>query len=100
VTRVSVRVSPGARQNRIRGWLASGELRVAVSAPPERGRANQAVIELLAEALAIPRRAVSLARGGSSRQKTFEVEGLEEAEARRRIDAAIAEGAERHAGGE
>ncbi|MGH7740485.1 MAG: DUF167 domain-containing protein [Candidatus Eiseniibacteriota bacterium] len=100
MTRVNVRVQPGARRNVIRGWLESGELRVAVSAPPEGGRANQAVVELLAEALALKSRAVSLTRGASSRSKSFEVEGLDESEARRRIDAAIQAGAEHRARGE
>jgi hypothetical protein len=94
VTRVNVRLSPGARDNRIRGWLESGELRVAVTAPPEGGRANAAVTELLADALGLKARAVRLARGASSRRKTFEIDGMDETEARRRLDAAIAAGAE------
>lgn len=99
MTRVNVRVQPGARRDLIRGWLESGELRVAVSAPPEGGRANQAVIALLADALGLKPRAVRLARGAASRRKTFEVEGLEEAEVRRRVDVALESGRE-HENGE
>ena len=90
MTRVSVRVQPGARRNQVRGWMESGELRVAVSAAPEGGRANRAVAELLAEALGLNARAVRLARGAAARRKTFEIEGLDEAAIRRRLDAAIA----------
>ena len=97
--RVNVRVGPGARDDRIRGWMESGELRVSVSAPPAGGRANRAVAALLAGALGVKSRAVSLTRGAGSRRKTFEIEGLDDAEARRRLDAAIAAGGA-HAGGE
>jgi hypothetical protein len=79
--------------------MENGELRVSVSAPPEGGRANQAVAALLAEALGLKSRAVLLTRGAGSRRKTFEIEGLDSAEARRRLDAAIAAGGA-HAGGE
>jgi uncharacterized protein YggU (UPF0235/DUF167 family) len=99
VTRVNVRVGTGAREDRIRGWMESGELRVTVSAPPEDGRANHAVAALLAVALGVKTRAVRLARGASSRRKSFEIEGLDEQEARRRLDAAIAAGGA-HAGGD
>ena len=92
MTRVDVRVAPGARDDRIRGWLANGELRVAVTAPPEGGRANAAVAELLAGALGLKSRAVRLKRGAASRMKTFEIEGVDAAEARRRLDRAIAAG--------
>lgn len=92
MTRLNVHVHPGAREERIRGWLESGELRVAVSAPPEAGRANQAVIRLLAAALGLKPRAIALSRGATSRRKAFEIEGLDESEARRRLDRAIAAG--------
>jgi uncharacterized protein (TIGR00251 family) len=62
-------------------------VRVRVTAAPEDGRANRAVIELLSERLGIPRSALSVAGGATSRRKWIEVEGLEEAEVWRRLEA-------------
>jgi uncharacterized protein (TIGR00251 family) len=90
--RLSVRVQPGARRTALAGRLESGEWKLAVSAPPEDGRANDAVVELLAELLGVKRRQVSVARGHSSRGKQVEIEGLSDAEAERRLAAALAPG--------
>lgn len=87
--RIAVRVQPGARREAVLGRLASGELKLAVSAPPEDGRANQAVKELLARLLGVRRAQVTLTRGASARAKRFEIEGLEPEEAERRLDAAL-----------
>lgn len=53
----------------------------------EKGRANAAVTQLLAARLAVPPSGVRLARGGSSRDKLFEVDGLSEDELLRRLGA-------------
>jgi hypothetical protein len=58
-----------------------------VREPAEKGRANAAVARLLAEKLALPPSYVRLARGGSSREKLFEVDGLAEDEILRRLGA-------------
>lgn len=50
-------------------------LKVAVSAPPEDGKANAALIELLARALKVPRGAVSIAAGAASRRKLVDIAG-------------------------
>jgi uncharacterized protein len=72
---VSVRAQPGARQNGITGEQA-GSLKVAVTAPPDKGRANDAIIEVLAEALELKRSQVELVSGPTSRQKKFLVRGM------------------------
>ena len=54
-------------------------------APPEGGRANAAVVELLAEALAVPRSRVAIVRGHRARVKAVEVEGLTAGEIAARI---------------
>ena len=59
--------------------------KVRVAAAPERGRANDAVLALLAEALALPRASVSLVSGGSSRDKIVEVSGIDPDETDRRL---------------
>jgi len=65
-----VRVQPKARESAIVGWQG-GALRVRVTAAPEDGRANRAVIALLAEALSVPPSSIALVRGATSRDKWF-----------------------------
>jgi uncharacterized protein YggU (UPF0235/DUF167 family) len=65
---------------------------VRVGAPPERGKANEAVLALLAEVLAVPRSSVALVSGGRSRDKVVELAGLEPDEIDRRL--AVAGGQE------
>ena len=84
-TRLKVRAQPGASRSEVVGW--QGEcLRVRVQAPPLEGRANAAVIELLAKALGLPRRCLRLERGEASRDKVIAVDDLDEAETRRRLE--------------
>lgn len=83
-----VRVHPGARRDAIAGFMADGTLKVSVTAPPEGGRANTAVCTLLAEALDLPLRAVTLVGGAGARAKTVSIEGIGPEEARRRLAAA------------
>ena len=90
LARIAVRVHPGARRDALVDRLANGEWKVAVSAPPEDGRANAAVVELVAELLGVKRGQVVVARGASSRAKTIEITGLETGEAERRLAAALA----------
>jgi hypothetical protein len=90
VARIAVRVQPGARRNALVDRLATGEWKLTVSAPPEGGRANEAVVELVADLLGVRRRQVEVARGASSRGKIVEVTGLEGSEAERRLAAALA----------
>jgi uncharacterized protein len=84
VGRIRVRVTPGARRPGLAGW-AGGVLRVRVSAPPERGRANEALRALLAETLGVPVRVVTVVRGAASREKVVEVEGMGDAELQRAL---------------
>jgi len=88
--RLAVRVHPGARRDALVGRLANGEWKLAVTAPPEGGRANEAVLELLAGLLDVKRRQLAVTRGAASRAKTIEVTGLDAGEAEKRLAAAIA----------
>ena len=72
---LAVRAQPGARRNAVLGEQA-GALKVAVTAPPEDGRANAALVEVLREWLGLKRSQVELATGPTSRRKTFLVRGL------------------------
>ena len=75
---------PGASKTEIAGWLGP-QLKVRVTAPPERGRANSQVIACIAGALNIPITQVTLISGERSEQKTLEIAGLTEAEIDRRL---------------
>ncbi|MDI3260499.1 MAG: DUF167 domain-containing protein, partial [Sinobacteraceae bacterium] len=59
---VRLRVSPGSPRDAISGWRGDA-LKLSVRAAPERGRANEAVESLLAQALALPRGAVKVVAG-------------------------------------
>lgn len=73
---------PGASRRRVLG-ATGGRLRIALVAPPERGRANRELLELLAEQLQLPTRSFSLVAGAGSRLKQVRVQtdgrmGIEE----------------------
>lgn len=70
--RLQIHVQPRATRNRIVGPWQSG-LKVQIQAPPIEGAANAALIELLADALGVPRRAVQIVRGAGSREKWIEI---------------------------
>ncbi|MCI0342942.1 MAG: DUF167 domain-containing protein [Planctomycetales bacterium] len=82
--RLEVKVVPGASRDEVAGWLGAA-LKVRVTAPPERGKANAAVEELLADALGLPRRSVRVVAGHGTPRKAVEVAGLDAAEVARRL---------------
>jgi uncharacterized protein len=67
---LSVRAQPGARRAALVGEHA-GMLKVAVTAPPDKGKANDAIIEVLAESLGLKRSQIALHSGATSRKKEF-----------------------------
>ena len=77
--RLRLRVTPNAGADRIEGTETRDDstvvLRVRVAAVPDKGRANAAVIALLADALRVPKSAVTLIAGETARLKTVEVAG-------------------------
>jgi uncharacterized protein (TIGR00251 family) len=81
---IKIRVQPGASRNQILGYRGD-TLRMRVSAPPEGGRANEAVISLLAEALDVAKSRVTIVRGHSSKEKLIRVESLSQEKAQRRL---------------
>lgn len=83
-TRVRLRVSPGSRKTELAGRYGDG-WKVRVSAPPEDGRANEAVLALLAERVGLPRRALSIVSGRTSREKVVEMTGIDSKEAERKL---------------
>lgn len=71
--RIAVRAQPGAKKSAILG-LHGERLKIAVQAPPVDGKANAALCAFVAEWLDIPKRAVTLGAGESSRDKRVDVE--------------------------
>jgi len=86
-TRLRLRVSPGARNARVVGRHGQG-WKVRVAAPPEGGRANEAVVRLLAETLSLPRGAVTLVSGHGARDKVVRLDGLDQTQIERRLQSA------------
>jgi uncharacterized protein YggU (UPF0235/DUF167 family) len=86
---VHVRLTPKGGADRVDGWSLDPEgcavLSVRVRAAPVEGEANAALEQVLAKALGVRRSAVRIVRGGQSRLKVVEVEGLDQA----RLDAAL-----------
>ncbi|MGB2876025.1 MAG: DUF167 domain-containing protein [Gaiellaceae bacterium] len=78
-SRLRLLVSPSSRRDEIVGRHGDG-WKVRVAAPPEDGRANEAVRRLIADRLGIPRRAVSIVSGQTAREKVVEMSGIEQAE--------------------
>ncbi|HEY2954441.1 MAG TPA: DUF167 domain-containing protein [Candidatus Eisenbacteria bacterium] len=91
---LSVHVRAGARRAGLKGLRPDGSLVLAVAAPPEGGRANEAVAELLGETLGVRARDIEIVRGLKSRTKLIEVRGLEERELRQRLESALSEAGE------
>ncbi len=83
-----VRAQPGARRNWVQGEKG-GALKVAVTAPPEDGRANQALVELLRDVLDLKRSQVELLSGQTSRDKKFLIRGLDRAQLEAKIAALL-----------
>jgi len=83
---ISVRVIPRAGRSGIAG-TRGGALLVRLTAPPVEGAANGELVEVLAEALGVPRRSVSIVGGERARQKRVRVAGIDAASAASRLRA-------------
>lgn len=86
-TRLRLRVSAGSRRTELVGRHGDG-WKVRVAAPPEGGRANDAVLELLAKRLELPRRALSIVSGHRARDKVVEMTGIDHDEAESKLEGA------------
>jgi hypothetical protein len=76
---LSVRVHPGARKNAVTGIHADA-LKLALTAPPVDGKANEMLVAFLAKVLRLPRARIALVSGVSSRNKTLRITGKSAAE--------------------
>jgi uncharacterized protein len=82
--KLAIKAIPNAPRNAVVGWLGDA-LKVKVHAPALEGRANDELCEFIADTLALPRRAVTVALGDKSRQKLLQIDGLTLAEVRSRL---------------
>ena len=82
---IKVRVQPKASKNEVLGYQGD-TLRLRVTAPPEGGKANEAVISLLAEVLGVAKSQISILQGYASRNKLVAVASLTPEEVRRRLE--------------
>jgi uncharacterized protein len=80
----AIRVQPRAKRNAIVGELGDA-LKVALTAPPVDGKANQACVEFFSDVLRVPRSAVMIAAGQTSRNKVIRVVGISAALVRERL---------------
>jgi uncharacterized protein (TIGR00251 family) len=87
-TRLQLRVSPRASGARIVGRHGTA-WKVRVAPAPERGKANDAVLALVADALRVPQASVELVGGATSRDKVVAIQGLSEVEVEQRLEAAV-----------
>ena len=81
---LDLKVSPKASRNAITGFMGE-TLKLSVTAAPERGKANQAVEELLAEALGLPLSAVTVVAGHTAKTKRVEIAGIADAALRQQL---------------
>jgi hypothetical protein len=81
----AIRVQPRASRNAVVGEMGDA-LKIALTAPPVEGKANEACIEFLAILLKVPRSSVTIASGESSRNKVIRVAGLSALQVRERLE--------------
>jgi uncharacterized protein (TIGR00251 family) len=80
----AVKIHPRAKKNAITGEIG-GALKISLTSPPVKGRANDACIEFLAKLLKVPRSSVTIASGRTSRGQVIRSDGLSAGEVERLI---------------
>jgi uncharacterized protein len=70
---INVSVTPGAAKSEVVGVMEDGTLKVRVTAPPEKGKANEQVREMLSEHFSVPKNCVEVVRGATSRRKQIRI---------------------------
>ncbi len=81
---LKIKVVPGSSRNHIAGWLGDS-LKICVTANPEKGEANDAVVSLLADTLRIPKQDVTMCSGASSPRKVIKISELSHSEIKSRL---------------
>jgi len=71
-TRLLLKVRAGAKQSSVDGWIVIGDkeyLKLSIKSPPEKGKANKAIIEYLSKELALPKSNIEISSGKTSQFK-------------------------------
>jgi uncharacterized protein YggU (UPF0235/DUF167 family) len=87
---VEIRAQPGSRANALR-CTSTGQVKICVTQVPEKGRANKALLDVLAEAIGVRRSQVELLSGQTASRKRILVRGLSAAELTRRLQQCVGE---------
>ncbi len=82
--KISVKVQPSAGRNEVTG-LTNGVWKIKVSAPPDKGKANQELIEFLSDILGQKKDQITIVKGQTSHNKLIAIEGLTQAEITARL---------------
>jgi hypothetical protein len=82
--RLNLKVAPKSSRNAVTGWMGD-TLKLSVTTVPEKGKANQMVVDVLAQALQLSRSSVRIVRGETASSKMVEINGLAEAEIFKRL---------------
>jgi uncharacterized protein (TIGR00251 family) len=82
--RISVWLTPRSHEDKILGW-DNGSLRVRVAAPPVDGKANEALLRLLARELGITQSSIRLVSGHTSRRKIMAIDGVTSQDVKHRL---------------
>lgn len=82
--RLAVKVASKSSEDAVRGWVGEA-LKIRVRAAPERGKANAALVQVLARSLGVSPSFLRIVSGPTSPRKVIEIEGLTEAEVHRRL---------------
>lgn len=83
-----IRAKPGARRNAVTG-IHAGALKVQVTAAPEKGKANQAIVALLADSIGVAKSNVSVVRGETSQDKVVRVVGVDAETLQQKLEACL-----------
>ena len=87
-TTIAVHLQPNAKSNEVVGFK-DNTLSIRITAPPHKGQANRALLELLAQVLAVSKSNLNLVRGYTSRHKLISIEGLSSEELKDKLPQAI-----------
>ncbi len=83
--RISIRVYPGAARNEVAGFT-NGVLRVKVSAPPVKGKANRELIAFLSQLLGMDKDRINIIKGHTARNKIVAIDGESQQDAMKRLE--------------
>jgi uncharacterized protein (TIGR00251 family) len=82
--RLAIKVTPNAGRNEITGWRGD-VLQIKIAAAPEKGKANQELIDFLGRSLGVKKSAIAIIKGETRRNKIIEIEGLGREEILKRL---------------